>query len=183
MTTAPLIAADEAVERHRLTLYHSWYSPDTMVDILRLNGRTAGHSRLTVLAYAYRLGSGKGSLTWDLEGQLGLHSGRQSHLETNVVLVARWNRFPWDRLIDTSAAFGWGLSYAFDVPEIEPRTDPDEESTRLLNYLLVELDFSPPGDSPWGVVARLHHRSGVFGTFSGVYGGSDFIGLGLRYTF
>lgn len=154
-----------------------------MLDILKLDARTYGHSRMTALAYAYRLGEGLGALTWELEGQAAKHTGHQSHLETNLLLTARWNRFPWDGYVATSAALGWGFSYAHELPVLEPRSDREEGSNRLLNYLLVELDFAPPTAPQWGLVFRLHHRSGVFGIYNGVNGGSNFVGGGLRYRF
>lgn len=168
---------------HRLTLYRAWYSPNRMLEILQFDARTAGHSHLTALAYAHRLGAGSGPMTWEIEGQVAKHSGRQSHLETNLLIAARWNRLPWDAYVNTSAALGWGLSYAHEIPDLEPRADRDEQSTHLLSYLLVELDFSAPTVPQWGLVLRLHHRSGVFGTFGGVRGGSNFLGAGLRYQF
>jgi hypothetical protein len=98
-------------------------------------------------------------------------------------VVARWTRFPWDDVLDTSVAFGQGVSFASKVPEVEPRADRDEESRRLLNYLMVEVALAPPGDSRWSAVTRIHHRSGVFGLYGGVNGGSNFVGLGVRYRF
>ncbi|WP_155890787.1 hypothetical protein [Desulfuromonas sp. TF] len=35
----------------------------------------------------------------------------------------------------------------------------------------------------WRLSARIHHRSGVFGLFDGVRGGSNFMGLGVTYRF
>jgi hypothetical protein len=51
----------------------------------------------------------------------------------------------------------------------------------LLNYLGFEVEalVSPQ----WSVVGRIHHRSGAFGTYSGVKEGSNAYLLGLRYRF
>lgn len=124
-------------------------------------------------------------MRWELEGQIVRHSGMQDHWETNAVVVARWMNFPWDHWLDTRFAFGEGLSYAWQVPELEPRGDEPGEgrSNRLLNYLLVELEFVVPGQPEWSAYTRIHHRSGVNGLFGGVQGGSNFVGLGVRYTF
>jgi hypothetical protein len=46
--------------------------------------------------------------------------------------------------------------------------------------LSMEAAFRLPG-SPWSMVARLHHRSGIFGLFS--HSGSNLVELGLRYRF
>lgn len=178
-------AQTEVNADQRLVLYHAVFSPNRMVEILKFdNPKFSGRSRLTALAYTKTIGGNPEGLTWELEGQAVQHTGIQRHQEVNGLIAMRWNRFPWDAYVDTSVAFGTGLSYAFEVPELEPRTErPDEESSRLLNYLLVEIDLSPSRSSQWGMVLRLHHRSGVFGLYSGVNGGSNFVGAGIRYAF
>lgn len=180
----PAVAGDDDVTQ-KLTLYQANFSPDRMMDILRFNNpQITGSSRLTALAYTREIGGNPNGLSWEVEAQAVQHSGIQSHQEVNALLSMRWNRFPWDAFVNTSVAFGSGLSYAFVEPDLEPRTSrPDEDSSRLLNYLLVEVDLSPPRSSNWGLVLRLHHRSGVFGMYNGVNGGSNFVGAGLRYTF
>ncbi len=175
---------DEESPRHRVTAYYAHYSPDRMLEILQLkNPQVSGHSQLAALAWSYRLNEQPRALSWELEGQVVQHFGRQDHQEFNVLLNARWSRFPWHEFVDTSAVLGWGQSFATSVPPLEPRSDRDERSTRLLNYLLVELDFAPPSRPEWGLVLRLHHRSGVFGAYNGVNGGSNFIGVGIRHQF
>lgn len=123
----------------------------------------------------------KNGLTWEVEGQLVKHFGLQHHWETNGLVVARWHRFPWDRYLDTSFAIGEGLSYATKVPELEVARGQD--SARLLNYLLFELTLALPKYPNIQVVTLMHHRSGAFGLFSGVTGGSNFIGSGIKYLF
>jgi hypothetical protein len=56
-----------------------------------------------------------------------------------------------------------------------------ENSSRLLNYLAFEVEalVTPR----WSAVGRIHHRSGAYGTFSGVSEGSNAYLLGLRYRF
>ena len=56
-----------------------------------------------------------------------------------------------------------------------------ENSARLLNYLAFEVEalVTPR----WSAVGRIHHRSGAYGTFSGVSEGSNAYLLGLRYRF
>ncbi|QOC23932.1 hypothetical protein IC757_07430 [Wenzhouxiangella sp. AB-CW3] len=170
--------------RNRVTAYYAHFSPERMLDILQLkNPHISGHSQLGALAWSYRLNDKPRNLDWELEGQVVQHFGRQDHQELNLLLNARWTRFPWDHVIDTSAVVGWGQSFATEVPPLEPRSDGDERSTRLLNYLLVELDFAPPSHPEWGLVLRLHHRSGVFGLYNGVNGGSNYIGAGIRYRY
>jgi len=49
--------------------------------------------------------------------------------------------------------------------------------------LLLELTLSLPNTPRWNLIARLHHRSGVGGIFNGVNGGSNALGLGIKYKF
>ncbi len=127
-----------------------------------------------------------GPVRWEVEGQVVRHWGEQHHWEFNGLYVARWTEFPWDSYIDTSFAIGGGLSWATEVPRIEPRAkefNGGEESDQFLGYLLVEIEGRPPGDSNWSGFIRLHHRSGASGLFSDVRGGSNFITFGARYYF
>jgi hypothetical protein len=119
---------------------------------------------------------------WELECQLAQHFGEQAHLELDFAINARWLTFPWDAQLDTSLAFGSGLSYTTDVPETEAEVNPDTGSTRLLHYLLVEVAAALP-ESRWGLFTRLHHRSGIWGFFDGVGRASNYIVLGIRYRF
>lgn len=119
------------------------------------------------------------SLYVDAEGQLGQHVGEQDHQEVVGVLVARWESFPWDHELDTSLSVGEGLSWASERPVKERQED--DNTAQLLNYVLFEVAASPGEKRRWEGYLRVHHRSGVFGTFSDVYGASNFIGLGIRY--
>lgn len=117
----------------------------------------------------------------ELEGQVVRHFGDQSHWEFNVAWLARWLVFPWNDRIDTGVALGLGLSWASEIPPIEPRAKLEEgESRQFLGYVAIELEFAPPGGSDWSGFARLHHRSDAFGLFHDQRGGSNFITLGLR---
>jgi hypothetical protein len=168
-----------------VAFYVARNSPDRLLDIIRQPPPALRDSHLATLAYGHVLGQGR-FVRWEVEGQLVNHWGMQDHWEANVALVARWMHFPWDHIIDTRFAFGEGLSWASEVPPLEPRAGrEDEGSVRLLNYLLVEWEFMlPPGPrAQWSVFTRIHHRSGVAGTFGGVRGGSNFVGVGTRYTF
>jgi DNA-binding NarL/FixJ family response regulator len=66
----------------------------------------------------------------------------------------------------------------------EVRRDPGAAtSKRLLNYLLAEIELVRPCLPQWSTFIRVHHRSGMFGMYGGVEGGSNFIGAGIRYYF
>ncbi len=83
-----------------------------------------------------------------------------------------------------SVSLGNGLSYATDIPEIESAYL--SKNSRLLYHLVFEFTFGlepRKSDSTYEALLRLHHRSGFFGLFDGVVGGSDFLCLGLRRKF
>jgi hypothetical protein len=169
------------LEPRHVSVYVAKNASDRFKDIVTDFSADFRSSYLGAVTYSTTLTEGRW-IRWELEGQFVQHAGMQSHQELNGVLVARWMHFPWDNYVNTRFAFGEGISIASRVPPLEPRSDPDEEeSTRVLNYLLVELEFAPPGDSRWSSFIRVHHRSGVYGLFGNVKGGSNFVGLGVRY--
>ena len=119
---------------------------------------------------------------FELEGQVVRHVGKQNNWEFNALYVLRLRTFPWDKFLDTSLAAGQGLSYATSPPQIEVERHPNDNA-QFLHYLMFELAFALPKLPNWELAARIHHRSGVFGLFGGVHGGSNFAALGLRYHF
>lgn len=119
-----------------------------------------------------------------MEGELNIakNSGLQNHWEFNGAVILRWNAFPWDRYVNTSLAYGLGLSHALERPPIEE--EPHRRAARTIVFMPAELTFAPPEsrESPWEVIVRIHHRSGAFGVVKDA-GGSNFVTLGLRYRF
>ena len=134
------------------------------------------------LALSRRLYTFRDYCNIEIEGQIAKHFGDQDHWEFNGVGYIRWLVFPWDAYLDTSFAAGAGVSYATSVPEIEAKNH-DDVAARFLGALMFELAFSPPCVPQWGLVIRLHHRSGAGGVFSGVSGGSNAWAMGIRYSF
>jgi hypothetical protein len=121
-----------------------------------------------------------GALALEAEGQVAYNFGDQDHWEFNVVpILARWQRFPWNHRVETSAAFGLGLSYAAELPEVE--VEIEGESQQLLIYWVIEVTAGPMR-APWAVSLRLHHRSVAWGLM-GDEGGMNAVGLGIRYEF
>jgi hypothetical protein len=118
-------------------------------------------------------------MRWELEGQVLQHFGEQTMTEFVGSINVRWITFPWNRYLDTSMAFGGGLSVTTEVPELE-KSEAGSEAVPLLHYLLFEAAVGLPG-SDWSLVGRLHHRSGIFGLFS--HSGSQLLEIGVRYRF
>ncbi|WP_155303912.1 hypothetical protein [Desulfosarcina widdelii] len=119
-------------------------------------------------------------LSCELEAQIGKYFGDQDHWEFNLPVIAlRWHRFPWDRYLANTIAWGIGPSYATEVPYVELETN--DGSSRWLIYWYGELTFAPPVAS-WELLLRLHHRSDGFGSVA-EDGGSNAVCTGLRYRF
>jgi hypothetical protein len=121
-----------------------------------------------------------GGLRLEAEGQVVFNFGDQTHWELNAVpLVARWQRFPWSDTLATSAAFGLGVSYATETPEVELALEDTTHQTMM--YWVLEFTAGPPA-GPWAISFRLHHRSDAWGLM-GSDGGVNALGLGVRYEF
>ncbi len=120
--------------------------------------------------------------TFELEGQVLRHYGKQELWEYNGLFMIRFHPFLLDSTVNIEFAAGEGLSYASELPVIEQDQHPDAAS-RFLNYLVFEIAVTLPQYREWTLATRIHHRSGVFGLFNGTRGGSNFLALGLRYHF
>lgn len=163
-----------------LTFYSGRYTDDKLGHVLVNKPITFERSALAVAALSrvYPFESDKHQ--WELEGQIGKHYRAQTHWEFNALAIYRWNRFPWDHFLKTTVAIGDGVSLATEVPPLEASSPSNEGARRLMNYILVETTFAPPGASSWSLVARVHHRSGVYGLFGDVRGGSNIIAVGIK---
>jgi hypothetical protein len=116
----------------------------------------------------------------ELEGNVAQHFGIQDHTEFNApILTARWEYFPWDKCLDTSLAFGFGPSFATEVPEQEKRQEGSSEEVLLFWHIEAEVGLP---DTGWSSFFRLHHRSTGYGLMA-EHGGGNILCLGLRYAF
>ena len=79
---------------------------------------------------------------------------------------------PW-----LSLGFVEGISY--NTADSNYERTYRENYANLLNYLAFELEAAVSPDL--SMVGRIHHRSGAFGTYSGVKEGSNAYLIGLRY--
>ena len=165
------------------TLYSGPLTSQTSSKIF--NDADFDHSGIVALAGAKKLGSvWKNQLDFELEGQLVQHFGNQKHFEINpIVLIARWTNFPWNHILPTTLAIGHGLSIATEKPKLEVKRRGSNKTDKVLNYVMAELTLSLPECSKWALVARYHHRSGMFGVFNGVHDASTAFALGIKYWF
>ncbi len=168
-----------------ITAYAGRYTDDSLPEsILVFNDVHYEDSRLGALAYSeviQRFADGDGQVEWEL--QVAKHWGEQTHEELNALAIVRWSRFPWSEGLRTTLAAGDGLSWASEVPPLEAASHTNEGARSVLNYLLLELTAGLPSQPAWDVVLRVHHRSGIFGLFDGVDGGSNVIAFGIRWRF
>ncbi|PKQ05951.1 MAG: hypothetical protein CVT72_08020 [Alphaproteobacteria bacterium HGW-Alphaproteobacteria-11] len=121
------------------------------------------------------------SLSFEAELMYAYHYGREVYHEIGTAAYARWHDFPWNDYLSTTAAIGMGPSYTTEFPQLEAQ--PDGSRSRLLNQLNLQTTFAMPSRPDIALVARMQHRSGMFGAFNGVTDASNFLTLGLRYEF
>ena len=120
--------------------------------------------------------------SFDLEAGTAYRFGDESQGEFWGAIYLRYDGFPWNDTVYTSIAANTGVSLLTDTSEFE-RSRSDGQTSRLLHYLAPEITFADPSNKNLELVVKLHHRSGVFGTFDGVSGGSTFIATGIRLRF
>ncbi len=121
-----------------------------------------------------------------LEGELGVgfRFGVTDGVEGWTALFLRYE-LPWDQYLRTTLGASTGLNWMSELPpaEVAPGGEPEEFTSHVLHYLAPEVAFALPNFPNRELVVRLHHRSGVFGLFNGVKGGSNVITVGGRVRF
>ncbi len=166
-----------------LTLYNGKYTDNRLGDVLLSKPVDQMDSYLAVIAWSKAFQFKTPKHQWELEAQLGKHYRGQDHLELNLLAIYRWQKTPWQHILKTSFAIGDGLSYASKVPPLEAASHTNVGATRLLNHIMLEMTAAPPQAKDWAIVARVHHRSGVYGLFNDVKGGSNVIAVGLKFRY
>ena len=119
----------------------------------------------------------------ELEAQAVKHFGFQDHVEGTIAAVLRSGEVPVFGGLSFNVAWGNGFSYAFDDPNYEkgPALIRGVDSRRLQYYMGFEAEFTHASQPDIHLVAKLHHRSGIYGVISPRHTGSNFIGAGLRF--
>ena len=97
----------------------------------------------------------------------------------------RYDGFPWTNHVYTTFGLSMGPDYVTRLPRVERGTDalPEANQSRFLNFFSPELTFALPSRPHQEVVLRYMHRSGIFGTFNGVWEGANSLTLGFRMRF
>jgi hypothetical protein len=111
------------------------------------------------------------------------HRGLQRNWEVDAAYALRFNRLHVSLL---SVRFGvdLGLSYSLGRPTYEdgPIGEPDRRY-RFQHYGAYELEWGIAPAPHVSLVTRIHHRSGIYGVIAPRRVGSNFMTLGLRYSF
>jgi hypothetical protein len=139
------------------------------------------NSTVHVVSLGKQLSVIKKKIAVELEGQIGFHEGLQDHQEFNGSFTLRYLDFPWDHIVDTSFAFGNGISYATADPYLEIDNAENGHTSQILYYILAEWAFNI--HPQWEIFWRIHHRSGIYGLMADRDAGSNFIGIGLRFRY
>jgi hypothetical protein len=182
LAAAPAIPAD--ISANTFTFYSGRISSEeTWHDVL-LKPYSDNYTDSYLVAASFTHGYREhleGALRMEYEVNVAYNFGRQDHWELNFAPIEmRWQRFPWNHLVRTTAAFGLGFSYAFDYPEVEYELEND--TRQFLLFWQLELTAGP-ADGPWSAVLRLHHRSPGWGVMGVGDGGMNAPSLGFRYEF
>ena len=122
-------------------------------------------------------------LSLEIDGMLGYQFGLASLEEIAIAPVVRWSSFPWNGILQTDLRVGpLGASYTTTVSPLERGTN--NNGSHILNFLMIELDFSLPDKKSEEVFFRLHHRCTIYDLLNN-YGanGEDFFAMGFRHYF
>jgi len=168
-----------AANNHSVTLYAGQITTENIAGFISPDVEFAD-AYLVVGALAWTLKRFlDDALLLEVEGQVGKYFDDQKNWEFNLAIAGRWKKFPWNKKVKTSLAWGIGPSYATEVPKVE--ISLAGSSRQLLIYWFGEISLGPP-KSNWAGVLRLHHRSPGFGLL-GTKGGSNTLAFGLKYFF
>ena len=180
------LSAKETIHDYSLRLGYGYASQKDLGDII-LGGDFSSHPRdLSVYALDAGYILGKDIFDWNLDiylkGGLAYFNEDQydDAYEGTLYAKAYFNFDFWSNRVRLGAAEG--VSYSSDILEsedVEAKED-GEPTAKFLNYLDLSLDFdfgkligSKVLDETY-VGYALKHRSGVFGLYSGVHGGSNY---------
>ncbi len=149
-------------------------------------------------------------IDWLVEGGMVYHIEHNHHnrysffggLRADLRLSDLAGTSPWSPFtyVRTTLMATEGLSYATDIPVDEADSLIGEDQSRLLIALFVGLNFNGRDlcnlflseaselgrDSVWerlNLQVNVYHRSGAFGLFGGVDGGSNYPNIGVEIRF
>ena len=122
-------------------------------------------------------------LELELDAMLGQQWGQATLSEVAVAPVLRWSGLPGrDTLAVDVRAGPLGISYTNIISPLERGVN--DQGSRTLNFLMLELTAAAPRNPRSEWFARLHHRCTIYDLMNN-YGanGEDFFALGWRRRF
>lgn len=136
-------------------------------------------------AVAYRFGRFWRFFTVDLELGSAYRFGDTEGGEFWAAAFLRYDGFPWSNYVFTTFGLSFGPDFVTRLPQVERGTDarPEPNQSAWLNFFSPELTFALPDYPQYELSMRYMHRSGIFGTYNGVYEGANSFVLGFRYRF
>jgi hypothetical protein len=141
-----------------------------------------GGDTVGAMSISHRLGRYRTSIAVDAEGGAGYRSGDSNSPEVWGAIYFRYDGFPWRERVYTTFGLSTGLTYMQYLPEVETgtRSRPEPNTSHLLHYFSPEISIAHPRAPEHELALRYSHRSGIFGTFNGVWEGSNVLMLGYR---
>lgn len=146
------------------------------------------------LGYRFAENASDLPLDWYVKGGVSYFNERfqEDFLEATLYVKVIWKIDFWQNRL--RLGFGEGLSLAEKIPEVETidaiQSDGSvEPSHKFLNYLDISMDFDlgrligVEYLEDFYIGYTIKHRSGVFGTFYGVHGGSNYSMFTLEKNF
>ena len=122
-------------------------------------------------------------LELEMDVMLGQQWGQATLSEVAAAPVLRWSGLPGrDKLAVDVRAGPLGISYTNMISPLERGVN--DQGSRTLNFLMLELTASTPKNPQSEWFARLHHRCTIYDLMNN-YGanGEDFFALGWRRRF
>ncbi|MCZ6627226.1 MAG: hypothetical protein O7E56_03255 [SAR324 cluster bacterium] len=178
---ASLEEGGQAPRDFDLLFYGGKFNDNTFRKIIFNQETEYRDSYVWVAGLNYKLGKFMGPVTVETEGLLAKHTGLQDQWEADLLILIR-QQWVWENSFSFSMAIGDGFSIASKTPRLE--REENSNAKVLLQFLMVEFDFGLPSIRGWPrFMMRIHHRSGVFGTFCPRTCGSNFVTYGFKYAF
>jgi hypothetical protein len=124
-------------------------------------------------------------LNFGIEAGLAGRFGDRDAAEFWSGAVARYDGLVLFESVHVSPAFTFGLSAVTDTLEgrEERREVGKDGDATLLFYMGPELNFSTPSHPEIELFARVHHRSGAWGTLGDMHGAANATVIGFRRRF
>lgn len=142
-----------------------------------------GDDTLAGGAVQYRVARFWRFFTFDLEAGGAYRFGDTEGGEFWAAAYLRYDGFPWSDYVYTTFGLSMGPDFVTRLPQVERGTDqrPEENQSRWLNFFSPEITVALPDWPQYELAFRYMHRSGIFGTYNGVYEGANSFVLGFRY--